>query len=66
MKISGKQPLLLNSPQLTQEFENLVSFVKSGLLDHRPERRNLCRSRSSDRTARHAALALWGMSAAWL
>jgi cytochrome c peroxidase len=36
-------PLLVNPPQLTpDEFENLVSFVKSGLLDHRAERQNLC------------------------
>ncbi len=36
-------PLLLNPPQLTaEEFENLVLFVRTGLLDRRAERQNLC------------------------
>ena len=36
-------PLLLNPPHLTaDEFENLVTFVRTGLLDQRAERRNLC------------------------
>jgi cytochrome c peroxidase len=36
-------PLLRNPPQLTsQEFENLVAFVRTGLLDPRAERQNLC------------------------
>jgi cytochrome c peroxidase len=36
-------PLLLNPPQLTrEEFENLVTFVRTGLLDTRAERQNLC------------------------
>jgi cytochrome c peroxidase len=36
-------PLLLNPPNLTpEEFENLVTFVRTGLLDERAERRNLC------------------------
>jgi cytochrome c peroxidase len=36
-------PLLLNPPHLTpEEFENLVTFVRTGLLDQRAERPNLC------------------------
>jgi cytochrome c peroxidase len=36
-------PLLLNPPHLApDEFENLVTFVRTGLLDERAERRNLC------------------------
>ena len=36
-------PLLLNPPQLTpEEFENLVAFLRTGLLDPRAERQNLC------------------------
>jgi cytochrome c peroxidase len=36
-------PLLRNSPHLTrEEFENLVEFVRTGLLDPRAERENLC------------------------
>jgi cytochrome c peroxidase len=36
-------PLLLNPPQLTSdELENLVTFVRTGLLDSRAERQNLC------------------------
>jgi cytochrome c peroxidase len=36
-------PLLLNPARLTaDEFENLVTFVRTGLLDERAERRNLC------------------------
>jgi cytochrome c peroxidase len=36
-------PLLLDPRQLNQEeFENLVSFVRTGLLDDRAERHNLC------------------------
>jgi len=36
-------PLLLNPPQLTpEEFEDLVTFVRTGLLDPRAERQNLC------------------------
>ena len=36
-------PLLVNPPQLTsEEFEDLVKFVRTGLLDPRAERRNLC------------------------
>lgn len=36
-------PLLLHPPQLTQEeFENLVTFVRTGLLDTRAQRSNLC------------------------
>jgi cytochrome c peroxidase len=36
-------PLLLNPPQLTpEEFESLVVFVRTGLLDPRAERQNLC------------------------
>jgi cytochrome c peroxidase len=36
-------PLLLNLPKLTpEEFEDLVTFVRTGLLDPRAERRNLC------------------------
>lgn len=36
-------PLLLNPPRLTaEEFENLVTFVRTGLLDERAERQNLC------------------------
>ena len=37
-------PLLLHPPRLTlREFENLVAFVRTGLLDRRAERHNLCR-----------------------
>ena len=36
-------PLVLNPPQLTpQEFEDLVAFVRTGLLDKRAERHKLC------------------------
>jgi cytochrome c peroxidase len=36
-------PLLLNPPQLTQEeFEDLVTFVRTGLLDRRADPQNLC------------------------
>jgi cytochrome c peroxidase len=36
-------PLLLHPPQLTaEEFGNLVTFVRTGLLDSRAERQNLC------------------------
>ena len=36
-------PVLLNPPHLTpEEFENLVTFVRTGLLDERAEHRNLC------------------------
>jgi cytochrome c peroxidase len=36
-------PLLLNPPRLTpEEFENLVSFVRTGLLDPRAARQSLC------------------------
>lgn len=36
-------PLLLNPPQLTaEEFDDLVTFVRTGLLDKRAERHNLC------------------------
>jgi cytochrome c peroxidase len=36
-------PLLLNPPQLTpQEFEDLVAFVRTGLLDARAQPQNLC------------------------
>ncbi|HKE27433.1 MAG TPA: cytochrome c peroxidase [Bryobacteraceae bacterium] len=36
-------PFLLNPPQLTpEEFDNLVAFVRTGLLDPRAERQNLC------------------------
>ena len=36
-------PLLLNPPHLTpEEFENLVTFVRTGLLDPRAARQNLC------------------------
>ncbi|HTS28879.1 MAG TPA: hypothetical protein VMH81_23575, partial [Bryobacteraceae bacterium] len=36
-------PLLRNPPQLTpEEFETLVAFVRTGLLDSRAERRNPC------------------------
>jgi cytochrome c peroxidase len=36
-------PVLLNPPNLLpEEFENLVTFVRTGLLDERAERRNLC------------------------
>jgi cytochrome c peroxidase len=36
-------PLLLNPPHLApDEFENLVTFVRTGLLDERAGRRNLC------------------------
>jgi cytochrome c peroxidase len=36
-------PLLLNPAQLTaDEFENLVTFVRTGLFDERAERQNLC------------------------
>jgi cytochrome c peroxidase len=36
-------PVLLNPPNLMpEEFENLVTFVRTGLLDERAERRNLC------------------------
>ena len=36
-------PLLRNPPQLTpEEFENLVAFVRTGLLDPRAEPHNLC------------------------
>ena len=35
---------LLNPPQLTaEEFEDLITFVRTGLLDKRAERHNLCR-----------------------
>jgi cytochrome c peroxidase len=37
-------PLLLNPPQLTaEEFENLVTFVRTGLLDKRAQPHTLCR-----------------------
>jgi cytochrome c peroxidase len=37
-------PLLLNAPQLSaDEFDNLVVFVKHGLLDPRAEKQNLCK-----------------------
>ena len=36
-------PLLLKPPHLThEEFENLVAFVRTGLLDPRAQRQNLC------------------------
>jgi cytochrome c peroxidase len=36
-------PLLFNPPQLTpEEFESLVTFVRTGLLDPRASRQNLC------------------------
>jgi len=36
-------PLLLNPPHLTPEdFENLVAFVRTGLLDTRAQPRSLC------------------------
>jgi cytochrome c peroxidase len=36
-------PLLLNPPQFTpEEFEDLVAFVRTGLLDKRAERHKLC------------------------
>ena len=36
-------PLLLNPPRLTdEEFDDLVRFVRTGLLDKRAERHNLC------------------------
>jgi cytochrome c peroxidase len=36
-------PLLLNPPDLTaEEFESLVTFIRTGLLDRRAERQNLC------------------------
>jgi len=36
-------PLLLNPPHLTEEeFESLVTFVRTGLLDKRARRENLC------------------------
>jgi cytochrome c peroxidase len=36
-------PLLLNPPQLTSsEFQDLVAFVRTGLLDPRADRRHLC------------------------
>jgi cytochrome c peroxidase len=36
-------PLLRNPPHLTrEEFDNLVAFVRTGLLDPRSERENLC------------------------
>jgi len=36
-------PLLLKPPKLTpEEFENLVTFVRTGLLDRRADRQNLC------------------------
>jgi cytochrome c peroxidase len=36
-------PLILNPPYLTpEEFENLVTFVRTGLLDSRAARQNLC------------------------
>jgi len=36
-------PLLLKPPKLTsEEFENLVTFVGTGLLDRRADRQNLC------------------------
>jgi cytochrome c peroxidase len=36
-------PLLLHPPQLTpEEFENLVTFVRTGLLDSRAGRKSLC------------------------
>jgi cytochrome c peroxidase len=36
-------PLLLNPPKLTpEEFNNLVAFVRTGLLDSRAERQHLC------------------------
>jgi cytochrome c peroxidase len=36
-------PLLLNPPRLTpEEFDSLVAFVRTGLLDPRAERQNLC------------------------
>jgi cytochrome c peroxidase len=36
-------PLLLHPPQLTpEEFEDLVTFVRTGLLDRHAERDNLC------------------------
>jgi hypothetical protein len=36
-------PLLLNPPNLTAEdFENLVKFVRTGLLDEHATRRNIC------------------------
>jgi cytochrome c peroxidase len=36
-------PLLRDPPRLTaEEFENLVTFVRTGLLDERDERRHLC------------------------
>jgi hypothetical protein len=35
--------VLLNPPHLTpEEFENLVTFVRTGLLDERAGARNLC------------------------
>jgi cytochrome c peroxidase len=36
-------PLLVDPPQLTpEEFEDLVTFVRTGLLDRSAERQNLC------------------------
>jgi cytochrome c peroxidase len=36
-------PVLLNPPHLTpEEFENLVTFVRTGLLDERAQRQNVC------------------------
>jgi hypothetical protein len=36
-------PVLLHPPHLTpEEFENLVTFVRTGLLDERAERQNVC------------------------
>jgi cytochrome c peroxidase len=41
--VAGLDPLLRNPPQLTpDEFQNLVAFVRTGLLDPRADRRHLC------------------------
>jgi cytochrome c peroxidase len=41
--LARTDPLLINPPQLTaEEFENLVEFIRTGLLDPRAERQNLC------------------------